>query len=84
VQTAQGIKFFCFFFSKKEDSSFSEEKEAKRLLSLGLWPFRPFVQNFARGYGRLVDKLRDGACGVMRGNDRATPYQPARLFGWAA
>jgi hypothetical protein len=26
------IKFFCFFFSRKEESSFSEEKEAKRLL----------------------------------------------------
>jgi hypothetical protein len=25
--------FFASFFSKKEDSSFSEEKEAKRLLS---------------------------------------------------
>jgi hypothetical protein len=27
--------FFASFFSKKEDSSFSEEKEAKRLLCLG-------------------------------------------------
>jgi hypothetical protein len=26
--------FFASFFSKKEDSSFSEEKEAKRLLFL--------------------------------------------------
>jgi hypothetical protein len=28
--------FFASFFSKKEDSSFSEEKEAKRLLFLVL------------------------------------------------
>jgi hypothetical protein len=31
----KGIKVFCFFFSKKKkDSSFSEEKEAIRLLPI--------------------------------------------------
>jgi hypothetical protein len=30
-----GNKSFLFLFLKKEDSSFSEEKEAKRLLFLG-------------------------------------------------
>jgi hypothetical protein len=33
VQSAENKSFFASFFSKKEDSSFSEEKEAKRLLS---------------------------------------------------
>jgi hypothetical protein len=38
--TGAGDKsFFASFFSKKEDSSFSEEKEAKRLL---------FPRSFAR------------------------------------
>jgi hypothetical protein len=36
ADTAKGIKVFWFFFSKKNTSSFSEEKEAKRLLFLGL------------------------------------------------
>jgi hypothetical protein len=31
---APGMKVFWFFFSKKNPSSFSEEKEAKRLLFL--------------------------------------------------
>jgi hypothetical protein len=34
VRQHEKQKFFCFFFSKKEDASFSEEKEAKRLLFL--------------------------------------------------
>jgi hypothetical protein len=29
--------FFASFFSKKEEPPFSEEKEAKRLLSLAAW-----------------------------------------------
>jgi hypothetical protein len=33
---APGVKVFWFFFSKKNTSSFSEEKEAKRLLFLAL------------------------------------------------
>jgi hypothetical protein len=33
--------FFASFFSKKEDSSFSEEKEAKRLLCLAASPWMP-------------------------------------------
>jgi hypothetical protein len=35
---AQGTKVFWFFFSKKNTSSFSEEKEAKRLLFSVLAP----------------------------------------------
>jgi hypothetical protein len=34
-QSAGNKSFFASFFSKKEDSSFSEEKEAKRLLIPG-------------------------------------------------
>jgi hypothetical protein len=33
---ARHKSFFASFFSKKEDSSFSEEKDAKRLFSSGL------------------------------------------------
>jgi hypothetical protein len=39
MQPQRGNKsFFASFFSKKEDSSFSAEKEAKRLLSPALAP----------------------------------------------
>jgi hypothetical protein len=57
IEAQQDIKFFCFFFSKKEDSSFFEEKEAKRLLNLfafsGLW----FLAVYALQYraGRRAD-----------------------------
>jgi hypothetical protein len=36
VTQLRSKSFFASFFSKKEDSSFSEEKEAKRLLFLVL------------------------------------------------
>jgi hypothetical protein len=36
--SAGNKSFFASFFSKKEDSSFSEEKEAKRLLFLRALP----------------------------------------------
>jgi hypothetical protein len=36
---AENKSFFASFFSKKEESSFSEEKEAKRLLFLVLCHF---------------------------------------------
>jgi hypothetical protein len=53
-QTTRNKRFFASFFSKKEDSSFSEEKEAKRLLFLcGVislaspgQPPRPFPRQF--------------------------------------
>jgi hypothetical protein len=38
---ARDKSFFASFFSKKEDSSFSEEKEAKRLLLPGASPRDP-------------------------------------------
>jgi hypothetical protein len=37
VERRWNKSFFASFFSKKEDSSFSEEKQAKRLLFLVLW-----------------------------------------------
>jgi hypothetical protein len=36
VEPQEGKSFFASFFSKKEEYSFSEEKEAKRLLFPGL------------------------------------------------
>jgi hypothetical protein len=40
LRSNRNKSFFASFFSKKEDSSFSEEKEAKRLLSLRSFTFR--------------------------------------------
>jgi hypothetical protein len=54
LHASRNKSFFASFFSKKEESSFSEEKEAKRLL---------FLRGFTRMAGvtsRASASLADG------------------------